>query len=190
MGTAFTDMIEASPIIAAVKDDDGLEACLESDVDVVFILYGDICSIRDIVSRVRAAGKLAMVHIDLIVGLSGKDASLDYLKNIIGADGVITTKHNLIAHAREIGLYTVLRYFLLDSMALLSIEKQQRSGALPDVIEILPGIVAPRIIRTIVIKSRTPVICGGLIQNREDVMHALNSGATAISTTSRDVWRM
>ncbi len=85
---------------------------------------------------------------------------------------------------------TVLRYFILDSMALVNIEKQQRTGALPDVIEILPGIVAPRVIRRIVAMSRTPVVCGGLIQCREDVMHALGSGASAISTTSSEVWYM
>ena len=133
---------------------------------------------------------IACVGAILIVGLSAKDASLDYLKDIVHADGVITTKHSLIAHATEIGLATVLRYFILDSMALVNIEKQQRTGALPDVIEILPGIVAPRVIRRIVAMSRTPVVCGGLIQCREDVMHALGSGASAISTTSSEVWYM
>ena len=133
---------------------------------------------------------IACVGAILIVGLSAKDASLDYLKDIVHADGVITTKHSLIAHAKEIGLATVLRYFILDSMALVNIEKQQRTGALPDVIEILPGIVAPRVIRRIVAMSRTPVVCGGLIQCREDVMHALGSGASAISTTSSEVWYM
>lgn len=190
MGSTFVEKIESSPIIAAVKEDSGLSACLKSDVEVVFILYGDVCSIQEIVARVRQAGKVAMVHLDLIVGLSAKDASLDYLKDIVHADGVITTKHSLIAHAKEIGLNTVLRYFILDSMALVNIEKQQRNGTLPDVIEILPGIVAPRVIRRIVSMSRTPVVCGGLIKSREDVMHALGSGASAISTTSSEVWYM
>ena len=42
MGREFVEAIEAAPIVAAVKDDDGLEMCLKSDVDAVFILYGDI----------------------------------------------------------------------------------------------------------------------------------------------------
>jgi glycerol uptake operon antiterminator len=45
-------------------------------------------------------------------------------------------------------------------------------------------------IRKICSMSRVPVICGGLIQDKEDVMHALASGAAAISTTSSDVWFM
>ena len=116
MGREFVEVIEAAPIVAAVKDDSGLEMCLKSDVDAVFILYGDICTIAEIVSKVKDAGKIAMVHMDLITGLSPKDISTDFIRKYTGADGIITTKGNLITHAKEIGLATVLRYFVLDSM--------------------------------------------------------------------------
>ncbi len=192
MNREFVEKIEAAPVVAAVKDDEGLARCLKSDVDAVFILYGDVCSISGIVDRIKDAGKIAMVHIDLITGLSSKDASADFIKMYTRADGIITTKPNLIPHAKEIGLATVLRYFVLDSMSLDSIEKQsrQRWSSQPDMIEILPGIMVPKMIRKICGKSRIPVICGGLIQEKEDVMNALTSGAAAISTTSSDVWFM
>ena len=192
MGREFVEVIEAAPIVAAVKDDSGLEMCLKSDVDAVFVLYGDICTIAEIVSKVKDAGKIAMVHMDLITGLSPKDISTDFIRKYTGADGIITTKGNLITHAKEIGLATVLRYFVLDSMALINIERQshQNRESQPDMIEILPGIIVPKMIRKICSMSRVPVICGGLIQEKEDVMHALASGATAISTTSSEVWFM
>ena len=192
MGREFVEAIEAAPIVAAVKDDDGLEMCLKSDVDAVFILYGDICTISDIVAKVKDAGKIAMVHMDLINGLSSKDISTDFIRKYTRADGIITTKGNLITHAKEIGLATVLRYFVLDSMALISIEKQAHHGreSQPDMIEILPGVIVPKMIRKIRAMSRVPVICGGLIQEKEDVLNALASGATAISTTCSDVWFM
>ena len=192
MGREFVEAIEAAPIVAAVKDDNGLEMCLKSDIDAVFILYGDICTISDIVARVKDAGKIAMVHMDLINGLSSKDISTDFIRKYTLADGIITTKGNLISHAKEIGLATVLRYFVLDSMALINIERQshQNRETQPDMIEILPGIIVPKMIRKICAMSRVPVICGGLIQEKEDVMHALASGAAAISTTCPDVWFM
>ena len=192
MGREFVEVIEAAPIVAAVKDDSGLEMCLKSDVDAVFILYGDICTIAEIVSKIKDAGKIAMVHMDLITGLSPRDISTDFIRKYTRADGIITTKVNLIAHAKEIGLATVLRYFVLDSMALINIERQshQNRETQPDMIEILPGIIVPKMIRKICSMSRVPVICGGLIQEKEDVMHALASGAAAISTTSSDVWFM
>ena len=192
MGREFVEAIEAAPIVAAVKDDSGLEMCLTSDVDAVFVLYGDICTISDIVAKVKDTGKIAMVHMDLINGLSPRDISTDFIRKYTRADGIITTKSNLITHAKEIGLATVLRHFVLDSMALINIERQSHTSreSQPDMIEILPGIIIPKMIRKICSMSRVPVICGGLIQDKEDVMHALASGATAISTTSSEVWFM
>ena len=51
MNREFKDALEDSPVIAAIKDDNGLKECLKSDIQVVFILYGDICNIADFVRR-------------------------------------------------------------------------------------------------------------------------------------------
>ena len=45
------EALQSNPIIAAVRDDEGLEACLQADVQTVFVLYGDICGIAGIVRR-------------------------------------------------------------------------------------------------------------------------------------------
>lgn len=46
MNKEFLDAIEANPIIAAVKDEQGLQNCLgREELTVIFILYGDIRSI-------------------------------------------------------------------------------------------------------------------------------------------------
>ena len=84
MNKEFLDAIEANPIIAAVKDEQGLQNCLgREELTVIFILYGDIRSIGGIVERIHQAGKIAMAHIDLITGLSSKEVSVDYIcKNI------------------------------------------------------------------------------------------------------------
>ena len=192
MRSAFLDRIEMHPIIAAVKEDEGLSHAIETECEIIFILYGDVCRIPAIVDKVKSSGKLAMVHIDLITGLNtSKDIAVDFIKENTRADGIITTKGNLIGRARELGLYTVLRYFVIDSMALKNIAKQDMRGMLrPDVIEILPGIVLPKVIKKIREVSRVPVLAGGLISDREDVMNALNNGILAISTTNEDVWKL
>ena len=82
MEQRFYDMIESNPVIAAVKDMDGLKRCCElEDIKVVFILFGDICSIADIVKRIKTADKMAIVHIDLVAGLSSKEISVSFIKN-------------------------------------------------------------------------------------------------------------
>ena len=186
--TPFREILADTPIIAAVKDMEGLDKCLDSDIQVIFILFGDVCSLQEIVKKVKDAGKIAMVHMDLVNGFTGKEIVLDYIKNFTHADGIITTKINLIKYAKQIGLYTVLRYFVVDSMALSNIEKQVDSIQ-PDVIEILPGIM-PNIIKKVNKISKVPVIAGGLIADKKDVMTALTNGAGAISATSPDVWFM
>ncbi len=186
----FISKLEANPIIAAVKDDRGLSLALKEDVEIIFVLYGDICTIPQIVDRIKKSDKVAVVHVDLISGLNNsKDVCLDFIKDNTEADGIITTKSSLIAHARELELNTVLRYFILDSMALQNIEKQAKSSAYkPDVIEFLPGIIIPKMISRINKVSRVPIIAGGLIEDREDVMNALDAGAMAISSTNEMVW--
>ena len=192
MHREFIEKLEVNPVIAAIKNDEGVAHALKTDCEIIFILYGDVCTIPEIVRQIKAADKVAMVHLDLITGLNNtKEISVDFIKNNTEADGIITTKGNLIGRAKELGLYTVLRYFVIDSMALVNIEKQDRHGiSTPDVIEILPGIVLPKIIKRVNKASRVPVLAGGLISDRDDVMNALNNGVLAVSTTNEDVWQL
>ena len=96
MNYKFLDALEVSPVIAAVKDDEGVEACLKSESQVVFILYGDVCTIPEIVSKVKAAGKLAVVHLDLIHGLASKNIAADFIKKYTEADGSLQNRRSFI----------------------------------------------------------------------------------------------
>lgn len=188
---SFYQIVEGNPMIAAVKDMGGLEkSCAAEEIQVIFVLFGDICTIRQIVERIKEAGKMALVHIDLITGLSSKEVTVDFMKENTRADGIITTKQPLAHRAKELGMYAVLRFFVIDSMALKSIESLDRQkGGRPDFIEVLPGVM-PKVIRKICGLSRIPVIAGGLIADKEDVMGALGAGAVAVSTTKQEVWML
>ena len=189
MEREFWNAVEDNPIIAAVKSTDDLKRCCKlEDIRVVFILFGDICSIGDIVKRIKDADKIAMVHVDLIGGLSPREIAVEYLKNNTEADGIISTKPSLIKKAKELSMYTVLRYFLLDSMAYENILTQQHTVH-PDFIEVLPGAM-PKIIQKLCSEIKVPVIAGGLITDKESVMGALTSGATAVSSTNHSVWEL
>ena len=184
--TSFREAIENTPIIPAVKDEESLEVCLKSDSSVIFILFGDICSIADIVERIKEKGKLAMVHMDLIAGLGSKEVSVDFIKKRTRADGIITTKPILVKRAKELGLAAVLRFFIIDSMALANLSRQTRE-ARPDCIEVLPGVM-PKVIRKITKENKIPLIAGGLISDKEDVCNALDAGAVAVSSTNTKIW--
>lgn len=181
------EIIEDTPVIMAVKDWEGVQRCTRQESRVVFILFGDICNIDEIVKTVKDAGKIAIVHMDLISGLGGKEISVDFIDRTTKADGIISTKPAMIKRGKELGLFTVLRFFILDSMALENVMKQEEAKA--DMIEILPGIM-PKITKKVTQAVSVPVICGGLVSDREDIIGALNAGAVAVSTTNPAAWIM
>lgn len=186
MAFPFIDHLGGNPIIAAAKNEEGLARALESDCTTLFILYGDICSIAEITGRVSKAGKSAFVHADLIDGLATRDISIDFLKKTTKASGIITTKPSLVRRARELDLCAIQRFFVIDSMALDNLQRQLEHTC-PDVIEILPGTM-PKILRRINGFTRIPVIAGGLISDKEDIVSALDAGAAAISSTDHRIW--
>ncbi len=179
---------EDCPVIAAIKDDEGLNGCTQCDSRVVFVLYGTVCNIGDIVGKIKDAGKTAIVHIDLVAGLSSKEVSVDYIKRETRADGIISTRPALLRRAQELSLITIQRYFLIDSIAFHNITKQLEMYR-PDFIEILPGVM-PKVIRRLCSSVNTPIIAGGLVADKEDVMAALGAGAVAVSTTNQTIWEM
>ena len=181
-------ILAENPIIAAVKDDSGLEAALLTECRVIFLLYGNVCSVGGLVDRIKSADKLAMVHIDLVDGLSSKDVAVMFLRQNTRADGVISTKPAIVKAAKEQGLLAVQRFFLLDSLALANFQKYAETDV-ADMIEILPATM-PKIIRKITAACRLPIIAGGLISDKEDILLALQNGAAAVSSTNQEVWML
>lgn len=192
MNQEFYEAVEANPVIAAVKSDAGLQVAVEmEEIQVIFVLYGDVCTIPEILEKIKAAGKKAMVHIDLIAGLSAKEISVEFIARQTRADGIITTKPALVRRAKELGIFAVLRFFVIDSLALKNIEnlEMQCGTSRPDFIEVLPGVM-PKVLGRIAKVSRIPMIAGGLITEKEDVIAALSAGAIAVSSTNQDVWNL
>lgn len=182
----FVSLLEAQPVIAAVKHMDALRQAIESDVAVVFVLFGDILTIPEIVAELKEAGKAVIAHIDLIEGFSNRDVSVRFMAERTQVDGILSTRTNLIREAHQRGLISVQRLFLLDSLALDNIKKQGMSSD-ATALEILPGIM-PRVISEVASILQRPLIAGGLIRDDEDAVAALNAGAMAISTTKASLW--
>ena len=187
MREEMLEIIAEFPVIAAVKDEKELKESLMTECKVIFILFGNICNISDIVEKIKKKDKLAIIHADLVQGLSAKTEAIDYLKLNTKADGIISTKGNIVKYAVEIGLIGILRNFIIDSMAMENVNKQV-SLANPDMVEIMPGIM-PEIIEKIKSELKLPLIAGGLISEKKDVIAALASGADAVSTTKIGLWK-
>jgi len=175
--------LQKRPIIAAFRNIENLRIQDLNHTDVVFILGGTIFDLPPIVEQASRYGKLVLIDIDLIKGI-GKDApGIHFLARESRVHGIITTHSNLIQSVRKEGLISIQRIFVLDSGSLaggLSVIEKSR----PDVVEILPGLILPKIMEKIRAKTTIPVIAGGLITREKEVREILASGAVGISTTS------
>ena len=116
--------------------------------------------------------------------MSARDISAEYIASRTEADGVISTHPNLIRRARELGLLTIQRFFMLDSLSFANVLRQSSNA---DVVDVLPGAI-PSVISHLVREVRQPLIASGLLLDKSDVVAALSAGAVAVSTTSERLW--
>lgn len=182
----FIESTNISPIIPAIKNDEWLEACKKSECEIVYVLYGDVCNIIDIVNEIKSVGKKAIVHVDLINGLASKEISVDFIAKYTKADGIISMKPALIKRGNELGLLTIQRFFMIDFLAYRNIVKHSKTTD-PDIVDLLPAPL-PKVIKFLLQEITKPVIASGLILDKEDVFIALKAGAIAVSTTNQEIW--
>lgn len=188
MKREFFSEIYDNPIISAIVNKDKIEDALNSPCKIVFLLDTDLLTLRETVEAFHQRDKLVYLHMDLISGLSRDTIILEYILENVKPDGIISTKSSIIKRAKELKMFAIQRLFLLDSMALDTGIKSIRTIR-PDAVEILPGVI-PKIISEIREKTHIPIIAGGLIKDKEDVINSLNAGAIGISTSSEEVWYM
>ena len=182
----FTEKLKTNPVIAAVKDTEKLEDALNSECEVVFLLCGNIFNLKSIVEKAKKKGKIIFIHVDLIDGFSRDATALSYIYEEIRPDGIISTKNSQLKTAKQLGLLTVQRLFIIDSLSIDTTVKASVSIN-PDAIEIMPGIM-PRITRKLSSQLDVPVIAGGLISEKDDIKNALESGAKGVSTSDTSLW--
>lgn len=132
--------------------------------------------------------KVAMVHVDLISGLSPKEVSVEYLERTYGSRWHYINKAITDQESKRTWDVYDPQIFSVGFHGFENIRQQQHIVR-PDFIEVLPGVM-PRVIKRICSSIKTPIIAGGLITDKEDVMAALSAGAIAVSSTNHQVWKM
>jgi glycerol uptake operon antiterminator len=184
----FLRRIEENPVIAGVKSEKALKEALTSECEAVFILKSTIMNIAEMVKKVKDGGKMAFVHVDLMEGSSSREIVLHFLQETTEADGIISSKAQMVKQAKNFGFITIHRFFLMDSMSYHSIDKQILNSD-PDFIEICPGGMT-KTIGWVKEKINIPIIASGLVCDKEDVVAALSKGASGVSSTNTEVWRL
>ncbi len=176
-------LLENSAIIPAVHEG-GFEEALKSPCDVIFHLGANILTVGKAIEDAHKNGKAILIHIDLAEGVGKDESGVKFLSKL-NCDGIISTRAQIIKYAKKEGLFTVQRFFTLDSQGLDSIDDMLRVTS-PNMIEIMPGVITKTVQRFA--KNNVPVIAGGLIETKQELTNALSAGAVAVSTGKKELW--
>lgn len=173
-------------IIASVTKDEQIKPALVSEVTRVNLMSGNIMNLREVIAELHERGKMVYVHAEMVKGL-GRDASaVQYLAEEFKADGIISTKSNMIVAAKNANLKTIQRIFAIDTNALETGVKMISTSS-PDEVELMPGLM-PRVIQDMKGKINKPLIVGGLIKYREEIEAAVHAGADYVSMGNPNYW--
>ncbi len=173
-------------IICATRTDEEFTLALSSKPELIFDLSPDVLTLTEKAKRAHEANKKLFIHIDLASGI-GKDKSGILYAKSCGVDGIISTRMNIIKIARELGLFTVQRFFIVDSQSIYTTIDSVKS-AKPDMIEIMPALLYKTLSR-LSHELSTPIIAGGLIESEDELNTAIFSGAVSVSTGKRELWK-
>ena len=174
-------------VIAAVRSGEEFEKALEAPVSTIFHLSPDLHTLPEIAKEAHNAGKKVFIHLDLATGI-GKDKSGILYAKAAGIDGIISTRVNIIRTARECGMFTVQRFFIVDSKS-VDTTLEAVKAAKPDMIEIMPGAFL-KAVTTLRKSTDTPIIAGGLIDSADEVKMITDGDAFAISTGKPELWSL
>lgn len=177
--------IEDNPIIAAIRTEEDFKHALASPTDVIFLLNTNIFTLKDYISEAQQSGKKVFVHIDMAEGIGKDHWGVGFISKM-GADGIISTRGNVIKMAKEWRLTAIQRFFIVDSHSVATAIELIKSLR-PDMIEVMPGVI-PKIISRFSENLKMPVIAGGLIETKTDIINAIAAGAKAVSTAKKELW--
>jgi glycerol uptake operon antiterminator len=175
------------PCGAAVKAEDQLGPALASHCRAVFILRANGLELSPVVQRVHLAGKLAVVHLDLVDGLAADLTGVRWLARC-GADAVISSHGQAVRAIRAEGLVAIQRLLCVNQVGIdLGLVAVGRSQ--PDIVELLPGAILPEVADLVMPRLTVPLLAGGFIHDGGAVRRVLDAGALAVTTSEPALWR-
>ena len=181
----FLARIGRSPCCAATTSEAQLEAALGSCVEAIFILRGNGLDLAPVVRRIHEAGKLVAVHLDLVAGLHADRSGVAWLDRS-GVDAIISSHGQLMPTIRNRGITAIQRLLLVRrsqvNPALTAIRRFE-----PDIVEMLPGVILPQMIRSIP-TFEVPLLAGGFVRTEAEARAILAAGAVGITTSWEPLW--
>jgi glycerol uptake operon antiterminator len=184
---AAFEILASCSIIAAVNAPEKFAAALDSPTRAIYLLTGTPLTLPDMLARARDRGKVCLVNIDFLEGLSRDRHAVEFLA-AHHVDGVVSTRFETLKVAQALGLITVQRTFAIDSAAVTAVLRCL-SQFLPDAMEVLPAMATPKVAQRL--HNSYPslkIIGGGLIENVKEIEGLLAAGIHSVSVSDERLW--
>ena len=184
---AFLSRLTVVPCCPATTTGEQFRRALASRAEVVLILRANGLELAPFIDQAHELGKLVAVHLDLVSGLRGDRASVQWLSES-GADAVISSRGHLMATIRHERM-TAIQRFLLVRLTQISTGMAAIRRSEPDIVEVLPGVVLPQV-RHMLPELGLPLMAGGFVRTIDDVRAILECGALAVTSSNEALWRL
>ena len=174
------------PCGAAVKANDQLEPALASSCGAIFVLRANGLELSPVIQRIHSAGKLAVVHLDLVDGLAADHTGVRWLARS-GADAIISSHGQAVRAIRAEGVVAIQRLLCANllgiELGLVAVARSQ-----PDIVELLPGVILPEVADLVMARLTVPLLAGGFIHDADSARGVLDAGALAVTTSQKALW--
>jgi glycerol uptake operon antiterminator len=181
------EILKDNPLIAAAQHEN-LHLAADSKVSAILLMDGKLNELMEKNFQVCNEKKPIFLHTDLVKGLSNDKEAISFLKKYVNPAGIVSTKSAMLKAAKKKGLNTIQRIFLIDSKSLKNAIESIREND-PDIVEIMPAL-AYSIVKTLRNEIDKPIILGGLINKKEQIIDGLKAGADGISFSKSDLWNI
>lgn len=180
-------LFEEFLIIPSIKQRKELDLFFKTRYPIGLISDSHIGNLKALSELYKKHNKKVLVNTELLGGFLPDKTGLKLLKNMYYVDGIISSNAQVINMSKSVGLFTVERFFLLDSVAFNNVLKTLTKSS-ADVVELLPSLVAYDYHKTIVDACKKPILVGGFINSRERVKLAENLKFSGVTTSSQNAW--
>lgn len=187
MNRSPLQLLSESSIIAAVNTPEMFDVALISPSRILYILTGNPLDLPRMLERASHEGKICLVNIDFIDGLARDRHAVQFLA-AHKVDGIVSTRSDILKVAQQLGLITIQRTFAIDAAAVTAALKSL-GQFLPDAMEILPAIAAPKVARRLTAAyPKLNLIAGGLIENVREIEDLFHAGIHSVSVSNPRLW--
>lgn len=176
-------------IIPSIRKIRYLANALETNNEYILLSEIHIGNLKEMTEVCHQAGKKVIVNLDLIDGFQADTVGIKLLKQLFKVDAIMGRGSSKMNIAKSVGLTTIQRVILEDTIALESSIKFINESK-SDMIELRPGLYGLKFLEDFKKVRDVPFILSGFVDQPELVKEAKKLGFFGVTTSYKELWNV